>query len=93
MAAASRSASRWVRAKATVPLIGGSLAYMHDPLTLMRLLYDRHGPVAPLAMPGRTTAFVLGPEDGLRLLARQGVEGLIVTPDLARHATGGFGRV
>ena len=62
MAAASRSASRWVRAKAKVPLIGGSLAYMHDPLTLMRHLYDRHGPVAPLAMPGRTTAFVLGPD-------------------------------
>jgi cytochrome P450 len=59
---ASRSASRWVRAKAKVPLIGGSLAYMHDPLTLMRHLYDRHGPVAPLAMPGRRTAFVLGPD-------------------------------
>ena len=62
MAAASGSASRWVRAKAKVPLIGGSLAYMHDPLTLMRHLYDRHGPVAPLAMPGRTTAIGLGPD-------------------------------
>src|SRR5919107_2662491 len=35
---------------------------MHDPLTLMRRLYARHGPVAPVAMPGRRTAFVLGPD-------------------------------
>ena len=50
-------------------------------------------PTALVADALATAAFVLGPEDGLRLLARQGVEGLIVTPDLARHATGGFGRV
>src|SRR5690349_10346317 len=62
MAAASRSASRWVRAKAKVPVIGGSLAYMHDPLALMRHLYDSQGPVARLSMPGRTAAFVLGPD-------------------------------
>lgn len=62
MATASASVSRWVRAKSKMPVIGGSLAYMHDPLTLMRQLYGRHGPVAPLAMPGRTTAFVLGPD-------------------------------
>jgi cytochrome P450 len=62
MAAASNSASRWVRAKSKVPLIGGSLAYMHHPLTLMRQLYASHGPVAPVRMPGRTTAFVLGPD-------------------------------
>jgi cytochrome P450 len=59
---ATASASRWVRAKSKVPVIGGSLAYMHDPLTLMRQLYARHGPVAPLPMPGAKTAFVLGPD-------------------------------
>jgi cytochrome P450 len=62
MATASTSASRWVRATSKMPLIGGTLAYMHDPLTLMRQLYARHGPVAPVTMPGRTTAFVLGPD-------------------------------
>ncbi|MEU4219530.1 cytochrome P450 [Actinoplanes sp. NPDC026623] len=62
MVTASSSASRWVRAKSKVPLVGGPLAYMHDPLTLMRQLYARHGPVAPVPMPGRTTAFVLGPD-------------------------------
>ncbi len=56
------TASQWVRAKSKVPLIGGSLAYMHDPLTLMRQLYARHGPVAPVAMPGGKAAFVLGPD-------------------------------
>jgi thiamine biosynthesis lipoprotein len=39
-----------------------------------------------------TAAFVLGPRRGLRLLARQGVEGLIVTPTLERHMTHDFGR-
>jgi cytochrome P450 len=62
MPTASTSASRWVRLKSKVPVIGGSLAYMHDPLTLMRQLYARHGAVAPLPMPGRQTAFVLGPD-------------------------------
>ncbi len=62
MATASPTASRWVRAKSTVPLIGGSLAYMHDPLTLMRELYARHGPVAPVSMPVGRTVFVLGPD-------------------------------
>jgi cytochrome P450 len=62
MVTASPSTARWVRAKSKVPLIGGPLAYMHDPLTLMRQLYARHGPVAPFSMPGRTTAFVLGPD-------------------------------
>ena len=62
MATASTSAPRWVRAKSAVPVIGGSLAYMHDPLTLMRQLYARHGPVAPVSMPGARAAFVLGPD-------------------------------
>jgi thiamine biosynthesis lipoprotein len=37
-----------------------------------------------------TAAFVLGPEAGIQLLTRLGVGGLIVTPELARHETGGL---
>jgi FAD:protein FMN transferase len=50
--------------------------------------------VAPSAMVAdalATAAFVLGPVNGLRLLEGQGVEGLIVSPELERHATRGFG--
>jgi FAD:protein FMN transferase len=48
-------------------------------------------PTAMLADALATAAFVLGPADGLALLERVGVEGLIVTPDLACHRTRGFG--
>ena len=37
-----------------------------------------------------TAAFVLGPTDGLKLLERHGVEGLIVTTDLDRVETSGL---
>lgn len=37
-----------------------------------------------------TAAFVMGPAEGLRLLVGQGVEGLLITSDLSRHATPGF---
>ena len=46
--------------------------------------------VAPLAMVAdglATAAFVLGPERGIALLERHGVQGLIVTPDLERFRT------
>jgi len=49
--------------------------------------------IAPSAMMAdglATAAFVLGPEDGIRLLERQAVEGLLITPALERHATRGF---
>jgi FAD:protein FMN transferase len=49
--------------------------------------------VAPTAMAAdalATAAFVLGPSDGLQLLARQGVDGLIVSPTLDRYATPGL---
>ena len=52
--------------------------------------------IAPTAMVAdalATAAFVLGPEEGLRLLERQRVEGLLLTAELDRHATRGFGRV
>ena len=51
--------------------------------------------VAPAAVAAdalATAAFVLGPDDGLALLERSGVEGLLVTPALDRIATAGFHR-
>jgi thiamine biosynthesis lipoprotein len=43
---------------------------------------------AMLADALATAAFVLGPEQGIRLLERMGVSGLIVTPELERFETG-----
>jgi thiamine biosynthesis lipoprotein len=48
------------------------------------------GPSAMLADALATAAFVLGPADGIGLLERQGVEGLILLPTLERHATKGW---
>lgn len=51
--------------------------------------------IAPTAMAAdalATAAFILGPRRGLRLLERQGVEGLLATPALELHATAGFRR-
>jgi thiamine biosynthesis lipoprotein len=47
-------------------------------------------PTAMLADGLATAAFVLGPSDGLSLLDRMDVDGLIVTPDLEQFATRGF---
>ncbi len=49
-------------------------------------------PSAVLADALGTAAFVLGVRDGLNLLARHGVEGLIVTTSLEWHATQGMQR-
>ena len=49
--------------------------------------------VAPTAMSAdalATAAFVLGPTAGIRLLERQGVDGLIVSATLERYATSGM---
>jgi thiamine biosynthesis lipoprotein len=49
--------------------------------------------VAPTAMSAdalATAAFVLGPTDGIQLLERQGVNGLMVSPTLERYATQGL---
>ena len=46
--------------------------------------------VAPTAMAAdalATAAFVLGPAAGIRLLERQGVNGLMISPTLERHST------
>jgi thiamine biosynthesis lipoprotein len=45
---------------------------------------------AMLADALATAAFVLGPEEGIELLEREGVEGLIVTPKLEEFRTGAF---
>lgn len=47
-------------------------------------------PHAMLADALATAAFVLGPAEGIALLERAGVEGLLVTPDLAHHTTPGW---
>lgn len=47
-------------------------------------------PGAMLADALATAAFVLGAEEGISLLARMGVEGLIVTRELTCHRTGGL---
>jgi len=49
--------------------------------------------VAPTAMAAdalATAAFVLGFNEGIRLLERQGVEGVMLSPALERHATRGM---
>ncbi len=50
-------------------------------------------PGAMLADALATAAFVLGPEAGIELLERMGVEGLIVTGELKRFETRGLGSV
>ena len=50
--------------------------------------------VAPTAMAAdalATAAFVLGPREGLRLLERQGVHGLIITLAMEQYLTSGMG--
>ena len=47
-------------------------------------------PAAMLADALATAAFVLGPVEGIGLLERHGVEGLIVTPGLDRFETAGW---
>jgi thiamine biosynthesis lipoprotein len=49
-------------------------------------------PTAMLADALATAAFVLGPSDGLALLRRHGVEGLILTPSLERFETAALPR-
>ncbi len=48
------------------------------------------GPTAMMADALATAAFVTGPDEGIRLLESQGLEGLIVTPELERHETRGW---
>ena len=45
---------------------------------------------AMLADALATAAFVLGPEEGMSFLNRMGVDGLIITPELARYETRGL---
>jgi thiamine biosynthesis lipoprotein len=45
---------------------------------------------AMLADALATAAYILGPVEGIALLDRMGVDGLIVTPELARYSTRGL---
>jgi thiamine biosynthesis lipoprotein len=47
-------------------------------------------PNAMLADALSTAAFVLGPVEGIRLLDRMGVDGVIITPELERYETQGL---
>jgi thiamine biosynthesis lipoprotein len=47
-------------------------------------------PTAMLADALATAAFVLGPQAGIQLLERLGVDGLMISPALKRHATRGM---
>jgi FAD:protein FMN transferase len=47
-------------------------------------------PSAMVADAMSTAAFVLGPVDGMALLERHGLEGMLVTPALERHMTSGW---
>lgn len=49
-------------------------------------------PNAMLADALATAAFVLGPVQGIALLERMGLQGLMITTDLERHTTQDFGR-
>jgi thiamine biosynthesis lipoprotein len=49
-------------------------------------------PNAMLADALATAAFVLGPEPGIALLERMGVQGLLITPELEQFRTKDFGR-
>ena len=49
-------------------------------------------PTALLADALATAAFVLGPTEGLQLLERLGVDGLLLTPELERYETPGLRR-
>ncbi len=76
------------------PATGGREHHILDPRTGV----SPHGVasvtvVAPSAMVAdalATAAFVLGPHEGLQLLARHGVEGVIYTDALERFATRGM---
>ena len=67
-----------------------------DPRTAAHAASASATVIAPNAMLAdalATAAFVLGTVDGIRLLERHGVEGLIVSVDVERYATLGFDRV
>jgi thiamine biosynthesis lipoprotein len=73
---------------------GGDAHHILDPRTgAPALAVASATVVAPGAMLAdalATAAFVLGPEEGIELLDRMGVEGLIVTPELERFETRGL---
>jgi thiamine biosynthesis lipoprotein len=77
-----------------LPLAGPGQHHILDPCTgASPAVVASVTVVAPSAMLADalgTAAFVLGPEEGLALLTRMDVEGLIVTTELQRHHTPRF---
>ncbi len=73
---------------------GGSEHHILDPRTGMSPQAVASATVvangAMLADALATAAFVLGPQDGIQLLDRLGVQGLIVSPELQRYETRGL---
>src|SRR4051794_26900919 len=45
-----------------LPYVGGTFAYLRDPLTMMRSQYDPHGPVSEMDFVGRRWTVLLGPD-------------------------------
>jgi cytochrome P450 len=57
-----RSIDRPYAVLTSIPTVGTALAYTHDPVRLMRHIYQQRGPVARVTLPGGQWSFALGPD-------------------------------
>ncbi|HJC28608.1 MAG TPA: cytochrome P450 [Candidatus Dietzia intestinipullorum] len=48
--------------RSRLPLVGGTLEYVHDPLATMARRYRDHGPVSELSLLGRPWTALMGPD-------------------------------
>jgi cytochrome P450 len=55
-------APRHTPLRARVPLVGGTLDYVRDPLDFMQRVHDAHGPVSDHTMLGATWTLLIGPD-------------------------------
>jgi cytochrome P450 len=58
----ARSAARPAPRRRSLPLIGATLAYVRDPLSMMREQYDDLGPVSEIDFLGGRWTLLLGPD-------------------------------
>ena len=57
-----------------LPYVGSTLAYVRDPLSMMREQYDRYGPVSEIDFIGERWTVLLGPDAcPIPLLQRRGM--------------------
>jgi thiamine biosynthesis lipoprotein len=71
---------------------GGHILDARDDTAALRVASATAiAPNAMLADALATAAFVLGPEHGIELLERMGVQGLLITPELEQRRTKSFG--